>query len=112
MELTTETLAGDVTKVNLAGKLDIAGAQKIDLHFSVLVGSHRKLIVDLEQVSFLASMGIRTLIMGAKTVKSKGGRMSILKPTPDVEKVLISCGADTLIPITHDLDAALAAVTG
>ncbi len=111
MELTTETLAGDVTKVNLAGKLDIAGAQKIDLHFSVLVGSHRKLIVDLEQVSFLASMGIRTLIMGAKTVKSKGGRMSILRPTPDVERVLIACGADTLIPMTHNLEAALAAVT-
>ena len=112
MELTTETLAGDVTMVMLVGKLDIAGAQKIDLHFSVLVGSHRKIIVDLQQVSFLASMGIRTLIMGAKTVKSKGGRMSILKPTPDVEKVLIECGADTLIPITHDLADAEQRVLG
>jgi anti-sigma B factor antagonist len=111
MELTTEKLANGVTKVNLSGRLDIIGAQQIDLQFSVVSGSQLKVIVDLEQVSFLASMGIRTILIGAKAVKAKGGRMVLLKPTPDVEKVLTTTAIDTLISIVHDLDAAIGVVS-
>lgn len=107
MEMTIETIADGITKVNLAGRLDILAAQQIDLHFTAVAGSSRKLIVDLEQVAFLASMGIRTLLIGAKTVQKKGGRMALLKPTADVEKVLIGCGTDTVLPILHDLEAAI-----
>jgi hypothetical protein len=45
-------------------------------------------------------------------MKPKGGRMVILKPCLDVEKVLISSGTDTIIPIVHDLEAAISAVSG
>ena len=54
MELMTETVAPGVTKVNLAGRMDIAGAQSIDLHYNVLVGSERALIIDLSAVQFIA----------------------------------------------------------
>ena len=112
MEMKTETINGDVTKIILTGRLDILGAQQIDLHFAAITGSQRKVIVDLEGVLFLASMGIRTLIMGAKSVKSKGGRIVLLKPTADVEKVLTGSGTDTVVPIMHDLESAIAAVLG
>jgi anti-sigma B factor antagonist len=112
MEMKIETLADDITKVNLEGRLDILGAQQIDLHFNVIVASQRKVIVDLEQVLFLASMGIRTLIIGAKTVKLKGGRMVLLRPSADVHKVLTAMGTDTVIPIVHDLETAISAVSG
>jgi len=111
MEMTIETIADGITKVNLTGRFDILAAQQIDLQFNVVAGSHRKVIVDLEQVPFLASMGIRTLLIGAKTVKLKGGRMALLKPSLDVEKVLIASGTDTIVPILHDLDSAITAVS-
>jgi anti-anti-sigma regulatory factor len=56
-------------------------------------------------------MGIRTIIMGAKAINLKGGRMVLLRPTPDVEKVLTTTGIDTLISIVHDLDAAIGVVS-
>jgi anti-sigma B factor antagonist len=111
MEMTFETIAEGVIKVNLVGRLDIQAAQQIDLQFSVVAGSQRKVIVDLERVPFLASMGIRTLLLGAKSVQRKGGRMVLLRPPPDVEKVLTTSAIDTLIPILHELDAAIAAVS-
>ncbi|HUC18676.1 MAG TPA: STAS domain-containing protein [Acetobacteraceae bacterium] len=111
MEMLVETAVESVTRVILVGRLDIPGAQEIDLKFSAIVGSHRKIIVDLEQVPFIASMGIRTLIIGAKALKSKGGHMVLLNPTPDVEKVLLTFGADAIIPILHDLEAAILAVS-
>ena len=111
MEMKVESLPAGVTKVNLVGRFDILGAQQIDLGFNVIVGSQRKVIVDLQEVPFLASMGIRTLIMGAKTMKSKGGRMALLGPTPDVNRVLTETGTDTVIPILHDLESAITAVS-
>jgi anti-anti-sigma factor len=111
MEMKTKTLDGGITMISLVGRLDILGAQKIDLHFSAIAGAHRRVIVDLEQVEFLASMGIRTLIVGAKSVKSKGGRMVLLRPTPGVEKVIVDSGTDTVIPVMHELKAAITAVS-
>jgi anti-anti-sigma regulatory factor len=57
-------------------------------------------------------MGIRTLVMGAKAIRSRGGCMVLLKPTPDVKKVLVGSGIDTIIPILHDLESAINAVSG
>jgi anti-anti-sigma factor len=111
MEMSIETIADGITKVNLTGRFDILAAQQIDLQFSVIAGSHRKVIVDLEQVPFMASMGIRTLLIGAKTIQSKGGRMALLKPVLDVEKVLTTSGTDTVVPILHDLQSAINTVS-
>ncbi len=106
MEMTTENLANNVVRSILAGKLDLAGAQKIDLKFSAIAGNSKRLLVDLEQVSFLASMGIRTLVIGSKAVQSKGGKMAFFKPSADVAQVLTAAGIDSIIPVFQDLDAA------
>ena len=61
MNLATEEVTPGVTKINLTGRLDIAGTQAIDLDFNALVDSQRAIIVDLAEVAFIASMGLRTL---------------------------------------------------
>jgi anti-anti-sigma factor len=104
--MTTENLANNVVRSILAGKLDLAGAQKIDLKFSAVAGNSKRLLVDLEQVSFLASMGIRTLVIGSKAVQSKGGKVAFFKPSADVAQVLTAAGIDSIIPVFQDLDAA------
>ena len=111
MKMTIEDLPNEVTKVSLDGRLDIPGAQAIDLHWNVIVGSRRAIVVDLAQVSFIASMGLRTLVMGAKTVASKRGRIVLLSPDANVETVLLSAGIDSLIPIHRSEADALAAVS-
>ncbi|MDB5411055.1 MAG: hypothetical protein JWL84_5967 [Rhodospirillales bacterium] len=112
MDLSTEELDGGVTSIVLVGRLDIAGAGAIDLRFSALTGSRKAVVVDLAQVSFLASMGIRTLVTGAKAVRGHGGKMVLLSPEENVEKALKTAGIDALIPIHHDRAAAIAAVMG
>jgi anti-sigma B factor antagonist len=112
MKLTVEQLDFSIVKVNLIGRLDIAGAAAVDLPFSVLAGAHRRLIVDLAGVELLAFIGVRTLVTGAKTVLLKKGRIAFLRPSPEIESVLAESAADTLVPVLHDLDAAIAAVRG
>ena len=112
MHMATEEVAPGVIKANLTGRLDIGGSQKIDLAFNALAGSQRKLIVDLSQVDFIASLGLRLLIIGARTVQRKGGRMILLRPPIEVEAVLLSSGTDNVVPILRNIDEAIDAVKG
>lgn len=109
MDMAVQPLAPGVVKIVLDGRLDIAGASVIDLQFSAIAGSHKAVVVDLGGVSFLASIGIRTLLLGAKTVQRRGGTLILLNPVAEVERVLDVMGAAELMPIYRDTEAALAA---
>jgi anti-anti-sigma factor len=80
MDMAVEALAPGVVKLVLKGRLDIAGASAIDLQFNAIARSHKAVVVDLGGVSFLASIGIRTLLLGAKTVQRRGGTLILLNP--------------------------------
>jgi len=110
MKMTSERLDGSVRKVSLTGSLDIAGAQAIELELSALAGSGDHIIVDLADVGFLASIGIRTLLTNAKTVQRRGGRFVLLRPQPLVREVLHTTGMDQVMPIYDDDAAALSAL--
>lgn len=111
MRIQGEQLDGDVYKISLEGRMDIMGAQEIDLKFTGMTAAPRKsIIVDISGVDFLASIGIRTLLVNAKAVNNRGGRLVILNPDANIEKILLTAGIDVLIPIFKDLELATAAV--
>jgi len=110
MALATEELTGGVTKVILDGRLDIEGAAAIDLQMNVIAGSKKAVLVDLQKVSFLGSMGLRALLAPARAIKGRGGKIVLFAPNEMVVKVLKTSGIDTLIPVHHELESALAAL--
>jgi anti-anti-sigma factor len=111
MKMAVEPVAPGVVKVILDGRLDITGASVIDLQFSAIAGSHKGIVVDLANVSFLASIGIRTLLLGAKLVQRRGGSFVLLNPIGEVERVLEVTGVTDLMPIYRDSEAAVAAAS-
>ena len=110
MEMHIEKLSGDITRVRLIGRMDYAGATGIDAKFMELAGREKFVLGDLSKVDFLASMGIRTLIMAAKAVKERGGKMVLFNPEMMVAKVLQTSGTDILIPVYYDLPLACKAL--
>lgn len=110
MEIATEDLPGGITRVMLTGSLDIAGAAAIDLRMNVIAGSHKVVLVDLRQVSFIGSMGLSALVAPARAIKSRGGKMVLFGPNQLVAQVLRASLVDTIIPVYSDLEAAIAAV--
>jgi anti-anti-sigma factor len=110
MQISTEELDGGVTRVALDGRLDIAGAASVDMKMNIVAGSARKLLIDLQKVTFLGSMGLRSIVLPARAVHSRGGKVVIFGPDTMVEQVLKTSGIDSLLPIHHDLSAALAAL--
>jgi anti-sigma B factor antagonist len=78
--------------------------------FAVISGARRKVVVDFSGVDFLASIGVRVLVKAARSIGNKGGRMAVFAPNEAARKVLASTGADTIISVTDDEAAAVAAV--
>src|SRR5271157_5463495 len=111
MKVAVEPVVPGVVKVILDGRLDITGAHEIDLQFNAIAGSHRGVVVDLAGVSFLASIGIRALLLGAKAVQRRGGCLVLLNPVDEVARVLEVMGVADLMPIFRDSEAALAAAS-
>jgi anti-sigma B factor antagonist len=97
-----------VTKVILTGSMDIKGALEIDSQFKEISQTRNSVIVDIANVSFLASLGMRTFVMGAKTLSAKGGQLILVGPQAEVEKALKTAGLDAIIPIASDSAAATA----
>lgn len=107
MQINFRELDSGIGLITLAGKLDIIGTGEIETRFAGYCARDKvRLIVDVSDVDFLASIGIRLLILNAKSVASHGGKMVLLKPTPDVENVLDLTGIPGIIPIYADLETA------
>jgi anti-anti-sigma factor len=110
MPISVLDLDGSVTKVILTGRIDIAGSREIEMPMAVVAGSRRAVVVDLSAVEFMASLGLRGIVVSAKSIISKRGKIVLLMPQPQVEEVITTTGIDQLIPIYHDETDAIAAV--
>ena len=110
MTFASEELEGGITKVVLAGRLDIQGAAAIDLRMNVVGGTAKKLLIDMQQVEFIGSMGLRSLVLPAQAVSRRGGKVVVFAPVKMVEDVLRASNLQAIIPIHHDMAAALAAL--
>lgn len=107
MELHYSELENNIRLLKLTGILDIVGVGEIETRFTgYCTGENTRVIVDLSEVDFLASIGIRLLMLNAKSISSRGGRMVLLRPTPDVRNILEITGIPAIIPIYDGLESA------
>ena len=109
MEMNVQDVERGATLIVLRGRLDREGASAIESRFNDLAGSQKPLIVDLSEVTYIASMGMRMFLVVGKTIVQHGGKMVLMAPSPDVAGVLKTAGIYTAIPVRATLDDALAA---
>ena len=107
MNISTDEMDAGVTRVVLDGRMDIEGAAKIDLKMNIIGGTAKFLLLDLQGVTFIGSMGLRSVVVPAKNVHRRGGKVVLFAPQPLVEEVIKACSIDQIIPIRHDLESAL-----
>ena len=107
MEIHYSELDNSIILIKLSGRLDIIGTGEIETKFAgYSAGEKIRVIVDLSNVDFLASIGIRLLTLTAKSVASRGGKMVILNPIAEVQEVLEITGIPAIIPIYSYLESA------
>lgn len=105
MPIDFEDSSDKLRTIHLSGRLDLVGTDEISTKFAALATANgRHVIVDLADVSFLASIGIRAIITNAKALQQRGGRMVLfVGANQAVAKTLETTGIDSLIPMFGDM---------
>jgi anti-anti-sigma factor len=84
----------------LAGRLDgfTSAAHEAELK-ALLAGDASSVTIDLSQLEYVSSAGLRVLLMTAKLAKAKGGGVVLASPTSVVLDVLKISGFDKIFDI-------------
>ena len=113
MELEIKNQSDQITHVALRGRLDTAGVGEIELKFtSHTVPRGKSLLLDMSEVTFLSSLGLRMLLTVAKALGRRGAKTVLLSPQPAVREILSLSGFDQLMPVHNDEGTALAFLAG
>jgi len=107
MEMTLSEVQDNAVRIALNGRLDTPGVDAIESKFAV-AAKNRNAVVDLSEVSFLASMGIRMFFSSARVLKTTGCKMILVAPQALVGEVLENSGVSQIIPVVADQEQALA----
>ena len=106
---TAEVLAGPVPVVQVRGDLDISTAARLCATLKT-VGRSR-VAIDLTDVDFCDSTGLRALLGAASEVRAHGGRFAIVcPPSGDVARLLEVVGAGEWVAIHADPASGMAAL--
>ncbi len=89
----TQQLTGRNLLIRLNGRLDATWSDYVkETCLDQIRNGHHHLMIDAENLSFLSSAGIRTLIIVAKEISTVKGSFSILKASPFVAKTIRQTG--------------------
>jgi anti-anti-sigma factor len=112
MEVQFTDLSG-VTKAVLEGRLDTANVNIVETRFIAgIVPKQQHAVVDLSNVSFVASLGIRMLLSTARALGGCGARFAMYGASPTVLEVFEATALSDIIPVLSTEDEAIALVTG
>jgi anti-anti-sigma factor len=99
MQITIADDSGPTGKATLVGRLDIAGAEVIALPLATLAGGKTSVILDVSGVTFVASIGLRHLVLATRALSRRGGKLVLVNPTAMVRDVLVTSGLTDLMSI-------------
>ena len=104
----SETRSGATLVVMPAGRLTAESAPAFQEHLLGRIDAgEATLLLDLAQLDYISSAGLRSLLIAAKRAQSAEGRLAVCALTTNVREVFRISGFDTIIDVHPDRDAAL-----
>jgi len=99
------------TQIIFKGRLDTEGVEAIETAFTAHTAARRlPTIVDLTEVTFVASLGMGMFIRAAKSLRKHQAGMVLLGPCEPVARALRAAQIDEVIPIVGGRDEAMGAL--
>jgi anti-anti-sigma factor len=95
-----ETLQEGRVAYVLKGELDMAGGESLVRRVTELAASTTgRIEIDMEEVAFIDSSGVRALLRLHEAAVSSGRAMSVRNLTPDVRRLLDLIGVTELLTV-------------
>ena len=101
MSISYNDIGENLRRIVVTGRLDMPGTDSVAAQLDTLAAAPKKgVVVDLSALRFLASIGIRALIVTAKAVQKRGGKMVlVVNDGSTVRMSLEATGINDLIPV-------------
>jgi anti-anti-sigma factor len=104
-----DTAGATYSVVVLAGEVDATNSDELyGVLESVVAQQPRLLVVDMSELSFMDSTGLRMLLRSSRALDQQGGVLALAAPQVSVARVLELTRADQLIPVYDSVAGAIA----
>ena len=87
--------------LKLSGELDLASNEQLKQAFLERDGAEA-VILDLEELEFIDSVGLRTIYEIWELSRGDGFRLAIVAASPQVRRVMKLTGLDEILPLADD----------
>ena len=75
-------------------------------------GSSQSVILDIGELSYISSAGLRVILLIARTLRAKEATFTICSPTESIREIFEISGFSQIIPIHNSQAEAVAALEG
>jgi anti-sigma B factor antagonist len=107
VELRTEHI-NDVAVVSLKGRLDINTHGQLETELNAFAAKGQtKVLVDVKELDYISSAGLRVLLSGAKQFKKINGTIALASLAPTVRQVFEISGFAAIFPLYATREEAL-----
>jgi anti-anti-sigma factor len=114
MSLASKTY-GNALVVDVAGRLDQDHCEAFRYDLAPLLATAAEdghaIVLDLAELEYISSAGLRCFMLAAKEVKARDGRIVVAALQPMVDEIFKISRFDLLIPVYPSVRAALGAVS-
>lgn len=108
MELKVIRADDEISHIALIGRMDHNGVSQVELKFLASTASRQKpALVDMSEVTFVVSLGIRMLLGAAKSLQATGNKMALVKTQPLVAETLRLAKLDEVFILADTEEEAL-----
>jgi len=102
---------GQLPILRISGRLDATGAQRLQsLAMELKAKGEKNILVDLDQVAFVASSGLAIFLLLAEEFKDTGGKVIYVAPPAPVMHVIEMLNIDEYLEFADSLEEAGTAV--
>lgn len=113
MSIRVSKISDDIWSIALAGRIDSAVARAVEEAFNSLTESgHHRVVVDLTEATYLASAGIRALIMAQRRAQTFGGGVQLGAASTNIEDVMRMAGLEQMFVFNKTVGEAVGRLMG
>jgi len=106
MDITESTL-DSVSQINLEGRFDANTCGTVEQFIREKIGAGvRHFVLNMEKVDFIASAGLRVILVFAKELQKNEGDLHLANLKPNVTRVFEISGLKNAIRIFDDVESA------
>ena len=100
MEIAT-TIDGQSATIALTGNLTVATTSSLEAAFKELPETVTDITLDLAELNYVASAGLRVIVSQDKKAHKNGGSMHLVNPNDEVMEVFDATGLVDILDITQ-----------